>query len=305
VRRWLAALAAAAFVPGLPGCSVLPSQPAPLVATLVAPSVFAVLGGEVGNAGFIVGSSGSILIETGSSYRHAEQLIETAERVGGQPVVLAIITQPLQEFVMGGAAFKRRGIPVLAQKAGAALIGQRCGHCLDNLTRLLGAERMQGTTVEVPGRTVDASGRLQVAGRSLQLLHFGWAQTPGDLAVIDEASGVVFTGALVSIGRVPDLRDANPEGWQQALVQLKQWPMTRLVPGYGPIGTARDIEPVSRYLSDLQTRVDALLQSDASLSEAITKGDLPQYAPWSAYAELHRRNVQQVYLQREAEAFRQ
>jgi glyoxylase-like metal-dependent hydrolase (beta-lactamase superfamily II) len=88
---------------------------APPQPTEVAPGVYAMLGStddptpenraEVGNSGFIVGDGGVILIDTGGSYEHGRALIAAAERTAGKPVVLAIITQPLQEFVMGAAAF--------------------------------------------------------------------------------------------------------------------------------------------------------------------------------------------------------
>jgi len=297
----------------LAACTAVPDSESELPATRVADGVYAFLGssgeanpvngGEVGNGGFIVGETGTVMINTGSSYRHGRRMIAAAEQIGGRPVVLAVITQPLQEFVMGSAAFEERGIPLMAQAASATLIGQRCERCLHNLTQLLGLEAMQGTQVIVPERRLSGSTSLNPGGRPLRLLDFGRAQTPGDLAVLDERSHVLFAGGLVSIGRLPDVRDADPPHWIAALAELQALPVERLVPGYGPIGTKAALAEVAGYLEALERSVRALLRSGASLSEAVPAGVLPDYAGWSLYGLLQPRNVQQTYLRLEAEEF--
>ncbi|MFC5768061.1 MBL fold metallo-hydrolase [Thauera sinica] len=257
--------------------------------------------GRVGNAGFIVGPDGTVVINTGSSYRHGRELLEAAERIGGKPVVLAVITQPLQEFIMGSAAFAERGIPLLAHEAAARLIGERCEQCLRNLTRLLGAQAMRGTRVVVPARTVSQSGDIEAGGRRLRLLHFGWGSTPGDLAVLDPASGTLFAGALVSVGRIPDLRDADVRGWLDALDALGKLSPRTLVPGYGPVADAGALVPVRHYIERLAEEVLARQRGGASLYEAIRDTRLPGFADWALHAVLHPRNVHRLYLQFENE----
>lgn len=257
--------------------------------------------GRVGNAGFIVGPAGTIVINTGSSYHHGRELIEAAQRIGGKPVVLAVITQPLQEFIMGSAAFAERGIPLLAHDDGARLIGERCERCLRNLTHLLGAEAMRGTRVVVPQRTVSHSVDIEAGGRPLRLLHFGWGSTPGDLAVYDPASGVLFAGALVSIGRIPDLRDADVLGWLAALRTLGELSPRILIPGYGPPGDTGALAPLTRYIEQASATVRDIQRSGASLYEAIQGAKLTEFADWALYPVLHPRNVHKLYLQFENE----
>ena len=171
----------------------------------VAPGVYAMLGsadavapanrGIVANNGFIVGKSGVTVIDTGSSYRYGRAMIEAIRRVTPLPVQLVVITHQAPEFVFGASAFRDAGVPILAHQRAADLIRERCAICLKNLQRTLGDEEMAGSRVTVPDRTVDASTRIDSGGRELQLLYFGPASTPGDLAVLDTATGVVFAGA--------------------------------------------------------------------------------------------------------------
>ncbi len=52
----------------------------------------------------------------------------------------------------------------------------------------------------MPDRTVEDTTQIDSGGRALQLLYFGPASTPGDLAVLDTSTGVLFAGGLVSAG---------------------------------------------------------------------------------------------------------
>ncbi|NIO41779.1 MAG: MBL fold metallo-hydrolase, partial [Burkholderiales bacterium] len=81
----------------------------------VADNVYALVGsadevttenrGRVANAGFIVGPSGVIVIDTGISYRHGNQLLDAIHEVTARPVKLVILTHAVKEFVFGAAAF--------------------------------------------------------------------------------------------------------------------------------------------------------------------------------------------------------
>ena len=255
--------------------------------------------GRVGNIGFVVGDSGTVMINAGASYRHGRALLAAAERVGGKPVVLVVITQPVQEFVMGAAAFADQGIPVLAHRASAELIAARCENCLHNLRQILGEDEMAGSRVQPPDRQIEASTTIDAGGRRLALIHPGWASSPGDLVVRDLHSGVIFAGTLVSVGRVPELRDGDPAGWRDALVDLQALARAqgeRIVPGYGAPVSADALDAMRDYLADTEARVRSLFDAGTPLSAIVHAAHLPRYAGWAMYEPVHGRNVQQRYL---------
>ncbi len=107
---------------------------------------------------------------------------------------------------------------------------------------------------------MERSTPLAVAGLNLQLLYFGWAATPGDLAVYDPASGVLFAGGLVSNARIPELRDGKLAGWLLALDRLEEIPAHWVVPAHGPVATPAAIAQTRAYLLALDARVRAGLQ---------------------------------------------
>ena len=168
---------------------------------------------------------------------------------------------------------------------------------------MLGEQLMQGSRLVLPTRIIEDSAPLEVAGLQLQLLYFGWAATPGDLAVYHPASGVLFAGGLVSSGRIPDLRDGKIAGWLDALDRLEAIPAQWVVPGHGPVSTRAAIAQTRAYLLALELRVREVYRSGATLLEAVDRVDLPQYAEWDMYPVAHRRNAHQRYLELELEEF--
>ena len=258
-------------------------------------------GGNVGNSGFIVGRTGVIVIDTGVSYRHGKAMIEAIRKISALPIELVIITHAVQEFLFGNAAFVELDVPLLTHVESAELMRSRCDHCLSNLRKILGDEAMSGTRLVVPERTLKESTVLDIAGRKLYVLFYGWASTPGDLAVFDRETGVVFAGGLVANQRIPELRDGKLDGWLQALDRLEQVPARAIVPGHGAVGGKREIQATAAYLRALDAKVRALYKDGASLMQAVDSADLPAYAGWSMYPTLHRQNVLHRYLQLEVD----
>ena len=254
--------------------------------------------GFVGNSGFIVGPTGVVVVDTGATYRHGRRMIEAIGRITGKPIELVIVTHAVQEFLFGNAAFAERGIPILAHSETGKLMRARCEHCLKNLRPLLGGE-LEGTRLVLPQREILESTNITAGGRQLELIYPGWASTPGDLAVLDHESRVLFAGGLVSVGRIPDIRDSDFEGWQQALHQLSASGPVHVVPGYGPVSGPDAIALTADYLTALDRKMKALYAESSSLMESVENAALPAYRDWSTYEFIHRKNALHRYLQLE------
>ncbi len=257
--------------------------------------------GRIGNSGFIVAPDGIIVINTGVSFRHAEEMASAIKRVSKRPIRLAIITHAHQQFLMGASYFQRHGVPILAHVKTAQLMQSRCENCLHHLKELLGDNEMRGTKVVVPDQYISASEFVSVAGISIELHALGWGNTPGDIAVFHRDSGVLFAGGLVDEARVPELRDSKLKEWQSILGKLQRLPIRTLIPGHGNLWDAAAIPAFASYLRAIETKANALFEQNVSLSDAERQGDLPEFATWKLYAEQHHKNVHRAYLQIEQE----
>ena len=258
-------------------------------------------GGRIGNAGFIVGPRGVLAIDTGTSLAHGRALLAAIRGVTPLPVQAALVTHARPEFLFGGNAFREAGIPVQMHRRTAQLMASRCEGCLRQLQQQVGAEAMQGTTMYLPDRLFDGLQVLDLIGRPVQLLQHGHSSGPGDTAVLDLASGVLFAGGLLDAGRIPDIQDSDLPGWQRALVELQALQPRWVVPGHGPASPPALIATVGRYLAQLTERTRALVAEGASLITVADATELPEFTDWDQYDTVHRRNASIAFLRFERE----
>lgn len=257
--------------------------------------------GRIGNSGFIVGEQGVIAVDTGTSYAHGLDLLAAIRAITDKPVRVAIVTHVRPEFLFGGAAFREAQIPLRMHRRSAALMASRCETCLKTLRLTLGEAAMRGTTIYKADQEFDAAHELELIGRPVRVLSFGHSSGPGDSAVLDVRSGVLFAGGLLDVGRIPDIQDSDLQGWRHALRELRESRFSRVVPGHGAAATALAITSVERYLAALEARVRELLASATSLLDVPEACELPEYQAWDQYDTIHRRNASVAFLRFERE----
>jgi len=257
--------------------------------------------GRIGNSGFIVGPRSVTVIDTGVSHAHGMALVAAIRRVTDKPLGPVVLTHAVQEFLYGTTAFVEAGGEPLCHRRTAELMRSRCEHCLDNLRLLLGSAAMEGTRLLVPAEVIEGDATLSASGRTIDLIHPGWASTPGDLLVLDRQTGVLFAGGVVLNNRVPELRDGQLEQWIKAIDTLRELPVRVIVPGHGPPMAANGGAATRSYLQALDHRVRLLYEGGASLMETVDSAALPEFSAWDGYEALHRKNAQLRYLQLELE----
>ena len=307
-RAVLVGVAASATLAGCAGAPV----PRAGQAVALAPGIYRVPGtggaaddqnlGRIGNAGFIVGERGVIAVDTGTSYAHGQALLGAIRAVTEQPVRVALITHTRPEFLFGGAAFRERGIPIRMHSRTARLMASRCETCLKTLRQTLGEEPMRGTTMYKADELFEQSETLDLIGRPVRVLYFGHSSGPGDVAVLDPLSGVLFGGGLLDARRIPDIQDSDLVGWKKALGELGSLGAKTVVPGHGPaVSASAAIEGVDRYLAQLDSRIRRLVAAGTSLLDVPDAGGLPEYEGWDQYDIIHRRNASIAFLRFERE----
>ncbi len=286
-----------------------------LVPRQVAPDVYAFLGaqeeiapanrGNVINSGFIVGPEGVIVIDTGVNVEHGRAILAAIRTVTDQPIALVVNTHPHPENVLGNHAFADTGAPILARAETIAAMRARCKLCFDNVERVLGPGAMTGTEIVIPNLSVSGNGSFVAGGRRIELYHFGWGHTEGDLAVFDPASGVLFTGDLVYLDRIPYTHEARVRGWIASLTELQKIPARRIVPGHGPIADPQRIGETRDYLVALVADTEKHYHEGVSVIDLLKEPtmNLPRFEGWALYGDTHPLNIQHVYTELEREEF--
>jgi glyoxylase-like metal-dependent hydrolase (beta-lactamase superfamily II) len=307
-RRLALCIAVAGLVAS---CAAMGTTSNTLRATELAPGVYLLPGsggaadeknlGRIGNAGFIVGDDSVIAIDTGTSLAHGRDLLAAIRAVTDKPVKVALVTHTRPEFLFGGAAFREQGIPIRMHHNTATLMTSRCETCLKTLHQTVGEAPLAGTVMYRSDQTFEATHVLELGGRTVKVLYFGHSSGPGDIAVLDTASGVLFAGGLLDARRVPDIQDSDLEGWKRALQSLRELPLVMIVPGHGPASPPALIGSVEDYIVQLESRMRALVKQGVSLLNVPDAGELPAFAGWDQYDTIHRRNASVAFLRFERE----
>lgn len=252
-------------------------------------------GGNIVNTGFIVAPGGLIVIDSGPSRRYGEQMRRAMTTVSERAPALVINTHHHPDHFLGNQAFADTPLAALAAtRQGIASEGNAFA---ENLYRLTG-DWMKDTEVLAPSRAL-AAGTTEIAGRRLRLIALD-GHTGADLAVYDEASGVLFAGDLVFNGRAPTTPHADVGRWLTALEQLeaitREAGFTALVPGHGAV--ARDAVPIRQTRAWLNWLSGALRQAALAgldMNEVLARPLPAEFAALPVAASEYRRSVGHLF----------
>lgn len=257
--------------------------------------------GAVSNLAFVAGEGGVVAIGTGTSTAAAQAFLRSIQAAAGKPVKLALNTQASADHVLGNGEFARRGIPILAHRDTDHFMVQNCERCIHNLELQAGKAAMAGTRMARPDRLVEGGTTLDIIGRPLEILHFGATYQAGSLALLDRERGVLFAGEMLSIGRLPDVHNADIRNWLAALEKIRRLPVKWVVPAHGPAVPPERVEEMAVYLRQLLAGVERAYGEGVPMQEAVRSVAVAACRDWALFDSQHPRNVHHTYLKVEAE----
>lgn len=130
-----------------------------------------------------------------------------------------------------------------------------------------------------PTVVFDRELHLPLGSRTVELRHFGPANTKGDAVMILGDAGIVATGDIV-VAPIPYGFGSYPKTWAEALRRIKGLGAHTLIPGHGPIQTdAAHVDLVAAALDDVAAQVDALVAQGKSLDHIRTAVDFAKFEP--------------------------
>lgn len=248
-------------------------------------------GGNIVNTSFIIGSTGVIVIDTGSSKRYGEQLKAAIARITPLPIVEVINTHHHPDHFLGNQGFVASVRSATAETTRG--IVEEGPAFLDNMYRLNG-DWMRDTEIAPPTRSLSA-GRYEIGGRTLELIALG-GHTPSDLVVLDPATGTLFASDLVFNGRAPTTPHADIDHWLAALDRLQQIAFNTLVPGHGEV--AIDTAPIMqtrRYLQWLQKTIKDGAEQGLDMAEMLVRPIPVEFDTLALVRSEYQRSVSHLY----------
>ena len=243
------------------------------------------------NTGFITTGAGVLVINTGVSKRHGEQLRALIARTTVEPVVQVINLNLHPDYFLGNHAFA--DVPISATAATRTGMLREARAYEDNLYRLCG-DWMKGTEARQPTQTL-GPGPLRIGQREFDLREYN-GHTDSDLVLIDKTSGVMFAGGLVFADRVPTTPHANLPAWLQALDRLAPLANGSVVPSHGPVHDgSRGLQQTRAYLQWLDSSFARWAAAGWESNEVLRATPPEAFARWAAWPAEYTRNVAHLY----------
>ncbi|MGH8750246.1 MAG: quinoprotein relay system zinc metallohydrolase 1 [Burkholderiales bacterium] len=222
-------------------------------------------GGNVVNSGFIVTSAGVLVIDTGPSKRYGEQMRAAIGKITDKPVVKVINTHEHPDHFLGNQAFAARVIAATSQTIQGI---RHNGEAFNGNMYRLNGDWMLGTEVVVPNQ-VQGEATETLGDHTISYFVFH-GHTPGDLALFDRSTGVLFSGDLVFHDRSPTTPHADLKQWFAALDTLEKLPFKVMVPGHGPVvEDQRALAQTRDYLQWLQATLKAAAGQGRDMAEVL------------------------------------
>ena len=278
-----------------------------------------------GNAGFVVGDDGVLVVDTFLTPLAAEELIEAISSETKQSIKFALNTHYHLDHTGGNQVFAARSIPIFShdnliawqttrnrrflpsvedlQKRRADTARQLDETPSDQVEKRNQFERQLRRfdamlAINLTNPTISFSvGSLQIhLGKREVILFTLPGHTGGDILAYVPDSNVVYTGDIAWRKTLPNLVDATVNDWIPTLdTLLTRYPTAKFVPGHGEVASAADIREFRDYLDDLRSRVKKAIADGLSLDQAKQQLVLPEKYKSFAFQTFATPNVEDVY----------
>ncbi len=250
---------------------VVGSPPMPVQTLAVMPlsgGAYWVSGG-ISNTGFIIGTSGVIVIDAQTFLPAARTVLADIARLTPKPVNAIILTHSDPDHINGLPAFPR-GIEIIAQD-----------NAKRDIERVITDPRSNGLPPApeikdyVPTHTVGASEQLTLDGVLLSLIHTGPAHTDGDLIVYVPAQKLVYAGDLLApaVGPYPGIhlaKNGSSLGWIRSIEAMLALDADRFVTGHGGVMTRAEVEDRLHVGERRRAEIKAMVDRHMTLTEVQT-----------------------------------
>lgn len=234
------------------------------------------------NATIVVGERVTAVVDAMVSVEMATAVRVEAERLGGRPVGMVVLTHVDADHVLGLAAFA--GAIVVGAERSAQVVATADG-------RRAYAEvhaRMGGAPRDFVAPAVDvafpATARLDLGGLHLEAEFVGPAHSVADTLLWSPEERVAWSGDLVFHGVFPLVR-GEIRRWYAGLDRLAAWRPEVVVPGHGLVAGPEVLAAQRRVLQAIEHEVAPLLTAGVPVEEAVTRVRVEAYAGLPLAAE--------------------
>lgn len=278
-----------------------------------------------GNAGFIIGDGGVLIVDTFFTPAAVEELIGEIGKLTSQPIRYAVNTHYHLDHTGGNQVLAARGVPIIAHDNVAIWqttknrkflpstedLQKRRADAAKQLAETPDDQKEKRAQLERQLRRFDAMLQIKLTNPSVTFstgsthLYLGTREvvlfslpghTGGDVLVFVPDANVMFTGDMGWGKTLPNLVDATVTDWIPSLDKiLANHTNTKFIPGHGDVATAAEIRDFRDYLDDLRSRVTKSISDGLTIEQAKDQLKLPDKYKSFAFQNFAQPNVEDMY----------
>ncbi|KQV90611.1 polyketide cyclase [Massilia sp. Root351] len=250
-------------------------------------------GAAATSGGLVVGAKGALLVDTMLNKRLNSQVQALSRRLGHKPILYAVNTSSHGDHTYGNMYLPAQTIIIQHAQTRSYL----SGHLDDDKAFMIkhfgtgrGIEQIQARAADllvVPGGRLT----LDLGGKTVDIIDFGFAQTGGDLWVWEPQAKVLWTGNPVIAHKpaLPWLLDGHLVATLDTLRRVYAFlpADARVVPGHGvPMGK-EDIKWHIDYLDSVRSQVQAAVDKGLGLDETVKQVAMPEFSGYALFDWVH------------------
>ncbi len=284
----LAAPALADHMTGLPPSAR--HQELPIELKQVAPDLYFYYNDSSSNSAFLVTGEGVLVVDSGQHPADARELLAHIRKVTDKPIRYVINTHFHGDHVFGNTVFHSQGATIIAHRDTVTMMRT---HYTQEIARRADYYKRFGRDpvelrMDLPDLALDGNLSITLGGRTINLIHLGAGQNPGDMLVHFPHARTVFVGGPFARRNWSNTSfTPSVDNWIAMLKKIAAMDVDRFLPGHGDIGNQQDVLDEARLLGDFQAAMKTGMAQGMGREALVKNLRFPQYQDLRNYDRLH------------------
>ncbi len=247
------------------------------------------------NSAVLITDEGVLVVDTTMHPDDAENLLAQIRSHTDAPIRYVVNSQHHGDHYMGNSVFEREGAIFIQHPDTLAVIEERFQFEVETRPFAARGQDPDAIILVRPDILFDSRAKIELGGRTIELLYIGAGQNEGDTLVYFpharalHSGGVFHNRSWANTSYAPSF-----EGWVNVLRAMKRIGADIYIPPHGDLANEADLDAFTDFIELISTEVRAAVDAGTSLEDMLEELTFDEYRDWRGY-ERRPRNLTAIY----------